>query len=879
MLYRTVLLYFIIAGFLYQDTLPAQSNQAIVSNFRIQSLSGNLIRIEQKGPKGFEDRITFTVVNRNWQGDDLQVKKEEDHTILTTSKLRIEIPDSAHSLAGIRVQLIYGQASYLFKGLPEPEFLPGPVHAEKFWIMADTPRLIPPEWGAIPPPEKFKDNPTSGWDVSNNAQDVYIFLLEPGMYQDFRKNFLKLTGPTPMPPLYAFGLWDSRYYPYSEETALQTIDTYRKKQIPLDVFVVDTDWRVGASYGYDVNDSLFPDMKRFIHKAHSKHVRLMYNDHPEPQTTSALDPKELQYRWDGLTSLFKMGIDIWWYDRNWYTGLLEPMPGISKEVWGMRLYRDITQANHPDRRPLIMSNVDGIDNGYWNYPSHPASHRFPIWWTGDQQSKWLFLEMGVTNGVNSGIYRMMPYVNEDLGGHTGGNPDPEQYIRWVQYGVFSPVTRLHCTRGLTRYPWEYGEEAERIASEYIRLRYRLLPVIYSAAHRAYEDGTPLMSRCDLEWPDESEAKRASQFLFGEDLLVAPIALAKTRDIPTMKGLFHTSNGMAGLKGEYYDNLNFQGKPALVRIDSTLNFIWATGSPDSHIPADSFSVRWTGTINPTKETGLSGFKVISDDGVRVWINDSLVVDAWRDQAPTDYMINMDFKTGKSYPIRIEFYENTGGAHFQFLRTVEVKHVYQVWIPPGNWQDIWTGKILQGPKTITVKPVLAQCPLYVRNGGIVFSLPQMQYTSEHPWNKIVVDAFVPVQDMQTSRILYEDDGISPAYQKGAFCKTIIKQSKKGKEVNFTIEAIEGNYEGALSSRDWIIRFNLPSGISSTNILINGKIPDTVQVNIQLISDVEESADVMPFRGEGSNPRSQAGSILEMYFSHADTKTPLQVSFELK
>ena len=309
MLYRTVLLYFIIAGFLYQDTLPAQSNQAIVSNFRIQSLSGNLIRIEQKGPKGFEDRITFTVVNRNWQGDDLQVKKEEDHTILTTSKLRIEIPDSAHSLAGIRVQLIYGQASYLFKGLPEPEFLPGPVHAEKFWIMADTPRLIPPEWGAIPPPEKFKDNPTSGWDVSNNAQDVYIFLLEPGMYQDFRKNFLKLTGPTPLPPLYAFGLWDSRYYPYSEETALQTIDTYRKKQIPLDVFVVDTDWRVGASYGYDVNDSLFPDMKRFIHKAHSKHVRLMYNDHPEPQTTSALDPKELQYRWDGLTSLFKMGID------------------------------------------------------------------------------------------------------------------------------------------------------------------------------------------------------------------------------------------------------------------------------------------------------------------------------------------------------------------------------------------------------------------------------------------------------------------------------------------------------------------------------------------------------------------------------------------
>jgi hypothetical protein len=879
MFYKSIPLFLIISGILLLHPVKAQSDEKIIGDIRIQALSENLIRIEQKGPQGFEDRSTFTVVDRNWLGDMLQVQKEKDRTLLTTSKLRIEIPDAACSLAGIRVQSVDSQTIYQFKGLPEADFMPAPVHEKKFWFMVDTPRLIPPEWGAVPPPESYKNDPTSGWDISNNAEDVYIFLLEPGNYENFRKDFLKLTGPTPMPPLYACGLWDSRYHPYTEKTALETIETYRRKQIPLDVFVVDTDWRIGASHGYGVNDSLFPDMERFIKRAHEKHVKLMYNDHPEPQAETALDPMELQYRWDGLTSLFEMGIDVWWYDRNWYTGLLEPMPGISKEVWGMRLYHDITQVYHPDRRPMIMSNVDGIDNGFWNYPSHPASHRYPIWWTGDQQSKWLFLEMGVANGIKSGIHRMMPYVNEDLGGHTGGNPDPEQYIRWVQYGVFSPITRLHCTRGLTRYPWEYGEEAERIASEYIRLRYRLLPVIYGAARQAYEDGTPLMRRCDLEWPEGSAAKRDNKYLFGEDLLVAPIALAKTRDIPTSKNLFHTADGIVGLTGEYFNNIDLHGEPVLMRTDSILNFIWATGSPDAKIDPDSFSVRWTGTIRISEEDATSRFKVISDDGIHVWIGDSLVVDAWRDQAPTDYPLKMDLKPGQTYPVKIEFYENTGGAHFQFLRNIDIEQIYQVWIPTGNWQNIWTGEILQGPQTITINPILWQCPIYVRNGGIIFSLPQIHYTSEHPWNKVIVDAFLPLENMETTRTLYEDDGISPAYQQGAFCKTAVIQSRIGNKIELMINAMKGNYKGALSMRDWVIRFNFPSNKKPENILINGKLPDTHTVKQKLILPDKSQNGNMPFRGEGSPACSMNSSILEISLKKQQTKEPVRIAFRLK
>jgi hypothetical protein len=870
-----------LTGIIFIHPALAKSDEAIAGNIRIQVLSENLIRIEQRGPKGFEDRNTFTVVDRTWIGGTIQIQEQEQQKVLITEKCRIELPTKCRSLEGIIVQLKNGKSQYQFTGMPALDFLPGPVNHDSIWILPDNPRLVPPVWGAAPAPEEFKNSATSGWDTTNNAEDVYIFILESGRYNNFRKDFLKLTGPTPLPPLFAFGLWDSRYHPYTEETALQTIDTYRKKQIPLDMFVVDTDWRLGASHGYATNDSLFPDMKRFIERAHGKHVRLMYNDHPEAQARSALDPTEMSYRWKGLTSLFDLGIDVWWYDRNWMTGLHEPMPGISKEVWGMRVYHDITEQYRPERRPLMMSNVDGIDNGLWTTPSHPASHRFPIWWTGDQKSRWEYLEMGIANGINSGIYRMMPYVNEDLGGHTSGNPEPDQYVRWIQYGVFSPITRLHCTRGLTRYPWEYGAEAERIASEYIRLRYRLLPTLYAAARRAYDDGTPIMQRCDLLWPNERNAARDAQFLFGEDLLIAPYALSRTKDIALPSHILKTPDGKPGLRGEYFNNQELTGAPVFVRNDSTVNFIWGTRSPDPRIPEDHFSIRWTGTICLSKEELSFRNKIISDDGVRVWIDDSLIVDAWHDQAATDFPIKWNFEPGRSYSIRIEYFENGGGAQLQFIQTVDLHQAFQAWIPPGNWQDIWTGKTLIGPQMIDLNPELWKCPMYVRSGGIIFSLPQMQYSTEQAWNKIIVDAYIPAENnATTTRVLYEDDGLSPGYQNGAFCRTPVTLMKNGEEIQFMIDKRQGSYEGAGTSRDWVVRLNLPEQVKPNTIQVNGKkIKLGSSMDALLITESEPQAEAMPFKGAGSRSRPFAGPILELTVHQQDVLQPVKISFTVK
>ncbi len=632
-----------------------------IGGVRVQPLGPHLVRIEQRGPAGFEDRETFTVQNRAGDAVAARETRMDGNVRIETANYRVVVPERADTLAGVRVESAAGETlCVLSNAMLAKRFLPEPSALPAVWVLGDAPRVVPSARGALPPPEG-EENAASGWDLGNDAPDVYVFFPAASGYARFRADFLRLTGGIPLVPLYALGLWYSRYYAYDEQTALGVIDRFRRAAIPLDVFVADTDWRVGASCGYAVNEELFPDMARFVRQAHERQVRVMLNDHPEPKGTSALDPEELRFRQRGLTSLLEKGVDLWWFDRNWHTHLQAPAPGLDKEVWGMRLYRDVTQAFRPGQRPLIMSNVDGINNGRLDAPSHPAAHRFPVWWTGDTCAEWSYLRMGVSNGVASGIVSLLPYVHEDLGGHHG-QPDPELYVRFMQFGAFAPVTRIHCTTKVHRYPWEYGQDVERIVGDFFRLRYRLLPMLYAAAFAAHRSGTPLLRRCDLEWPEHPEAADSSQYLLGDDLLVAPI------------------------------------------------------------------------VEPAR------------DG-----------------------------------------ENA-------LRTV--------WIPPGEWQDLWTGHMYRGPALVGATSALDQVPVYARAGGIVLSAPQRQTTGSATWPELVVDAFAPREDQTQTRWLYEDDGISTAYERGECVRTECTLRQQG-------GATEVRIAPGPKPRKLTLRIHLPTG----------------------------------------------------------------------
>ena len=116
-------------------------------------------------------------------------------------------------------------------------------------------------------------------------------------------------------------------------------------------------------------------------------------------------------------------------------------------------------------------------------------------------------------------------------------------------------------------------------------------------------------------------------------------------------------GAHGLHAEYFDNMTFSGKPRLVRVDPGIQFTWAMGSPDSVIPKDEFSVRWTGKLVPSI-SGVYRIGASTDDGVRLWIDGKLVIERWFDRGATLDDITMNLEAGRSYDLRMDYYENSG-----------------------------------------------------------------------------------------------------------------------------------------------------------------------------------------------------------------------------
>ncbi len=636
-----------------------------------------------------------------------------------------------------------------------------------------------------------------------------------------RSDFIELTGRTELIPLYALGGWDSRYYPYTQTEALAKIDTYRSKNIPLDIFVVDTDWRVGASHGYGVNTELFPDMEQFISEAHNRHTRIVFNDHPEPQA-NALDPAEVEYRNTGLRSLFDIGLDFWWYDRNWHTAI-RPPDGINKEVFGMYLYHWVTQDYYPDRRPLIMANVDGIDNGYLNGPPNLASHRYTMQWTGDTTQDWDSLAREIRNAVYPGVFAAFPYVSTDLGGHMG-SLTVEQYCRWAQFGAFSPIFRLHCSRGQTRDPWAYDDPAEQVVRDFVQMRMRLLPVYYTAARQNYDTGEPILKRCDLNYPDYPAAASDYQYLLGNDILVAPVYSGDS-DNQAVPAAWLTHNGSSGLSARYYAGMEFNGNPVLVRTDSTVNFDWGSGNPGNNLPNDLFSASWTGTITIGAEEEIK-LGITVDDGARVWLNNSIVIDAWQDQAETTYWTDAVYTPGQILPIRIEYYEKTGQAVCKLIyQKASVEGTRKsLWIPPGPWVDVWSGQEIVGPTDYTCSVPLTQMPLFVKAGSIIPLAPDMQYTAQQTWDPIVLDVY-PAQNGAASASLYEDDTVSNDYKQGLCRQTGFGLTTNSDQQKITLQihpAQGDSWPQAPRNRAWSIRLHLSNAWPDTpqTVLVDGK-----------------------------------------------------------
>ncbi|MBR6552590.1 MAG: DUF5110 domain-containing protein, partial [Clostridia bacterium] len=205
----------------------------------------------------------------------------------------------------------------------------------------------------------------------------------------------------------------------------------------------------------------------------------------------------------------KMGVDFWWID--WQQGTRTKIKGLDP-LWALNHYHFLDNAKD-NNRPLILSRFAGA-----------GSQRYPLGFSGDTTQKWSSLDFQVyftATAANVGY----PWWSHDIGGHCWGKKDDELYIRWVQFGIYSPVMRLHSTANefMGKEPWKYSAPIEKIATENLRFRHKLLPYIYTMNRRTQSMGRAICEPMYYTYPKEENAYKAkNEYFFGTELIVAPI---------------------------------------------------------------------------------------------------------------------------------------------------------------------------------------------------------------------------------------------------------------------------------------------------------------------------------------------------------------------
>ncbi|WP_420643936.1 TIM-barrel domain-containing protein [Candidatus Leptofilum sp.] len=522
------------------DFQPVANPEAIVvaGSARFMVLTSRLIRLEYDENGRFQNAPSQPFWYRNQPVPDFEQVVKDGTLKITTEHLQLSYqigkPFSADNLqitlkdSGTVWQFGDDDAQNLrgtYRTLDEVSgstpLEPGLLSRSGWAVVDDSHTLIFNGDGWLEP----RPNP--------DALDLYFF----GYGRDYTtclRDYFALTGPVPLLPRWALGNWWSRYWAYTQEELTQLMRDFRAHDVPLSVCIVDMDWHLDGWTGYTWNRELFPDPPSFISWLHEYGLRTALNLHP----ADGVGPHEAQYeamaerlgkKPDGRPIPFDIanpdfarayfellhnpheanGVDFWWVD--WQQGELSSLPGLDP-LWWLNHLHFYDLAREGGKRPFIFSRWGGLGN-----------HRYPIGFSGDTHVDWDSLNFQpyfTATAANVGY----SWWSHDIGGHMLGLEEPELYARWVQFGVFSPIFRLHSTNNPfhDRRPWGYDAETLTVTRDAMQLRHALIPYLYSLSWRnATQHQAPIRPMYH-DYPTRDEAYLCpQQYTFGPDLIAAP----------------------------------------------------------------------------------------------------------------------------------------------------------------------------------------------------------------------------------------------------------------------------------------------------------------------------------------------------------------------
>ncbi|MFI0723704.1 ricin-type beta-trefoil lectin domain protein [Streptomyces sp. NPDC021224] len=428
--------------------------------------------------------------------------------------------------------------------LDNPRTLPVPEHPgildRSGWYLLDDSRSA-----LLGSAHTVTDRPSHG---TSPYQDGYFL----GYGQDYKQGLSDLnalTGGTALLPRSAYGVWYSRYYAYTTADYENTLlPAFRTNDVPLDWLVVDTDWKSPSQWnGWNWNSALFPDPQGFLDWTKQQGLSVAMNIHPsingdDPRFAAAnsaaggltVDSGNT-YRFDwsssaqlgaylGLHQPFEQqGVREWWLDYcGGCGGSTASDPHVAPDNLINQAYADDAAAR--GLRGFSFARIGGSEQGGddSSYALGPWSERrTSMQFTGDTPATWDMLGFEVRFTADEAAAGLSN-VSHDIGSFHGGHLADDLYVRWLQFGAFQPVDRLHSDHG-DRLPWNYTGAAATAAAQALRLREALVPYTYTLARQASTTGVPIVRPMYLDYPAQEDAYRAQgEYLYGDDVLVAPI---------------------------------------------------------------------------------------------------------------------------------------------------------------------------------------------------------------------------------------------------------------------------------------------------------------------------------------------------------------------
>lgn len=550
------------------DYEQAKANKECVfmgNKYRITVLTERLVRLEYDENGFFEDRPTELVWFRNLPKPDFQVKEDNRFLEITTKYFTLTYTKEKNFYGGRANPTGYLKISvnnsdrYWYYKHPEVRNFKAP-----YLNLIDNNKVIYHKGlysidGFASIDDSKSDIMTQTGEVisrDNKEIDVYVFVYLKD-FQGCLQDYFKITGAPSLLPRYALGNWWSRNDAYNDATLKELVDNFESKDIPISVIMLDKDWhnriidnKKPLKTGFTFNKELFSAPYEMVSYMHSKGIRIGLSVNP----TEGIYPSEELYKIikeyleanekgiipfnvynprfvDAYLKILihpldALGIDFFWVDYFDKHKL--------KELFLLKHYHFYDMMRNYKRRPMIFGYNTGV-----------AAHRYPILYSGKTVVGWdtlRLIPMHNLNASNIGV----SWWSHDIGGYYKGIEDNELYIRFVQLGVFSPILKFGADVGkyYKREPWRWSIKTYSIAKDYLKLRHRLIPYLYTEAYSYYKEGKPLIEPVYYRFPEMyDDPLYKNEYYFGSQLFVSPIIKPKDLVMNRVIHKFFMPDGM------------------------------------------------------------------------------------------------------------------------------------------------------------------------------------------------------------------------------------------------------------------------------------------------------------------------------------------------